>query len=86
MEARTGNVRKGEVGMDGKLKSTWMSSKTTVMFGEQMHAPNLETVPALLIRSKMKGGADNTTNVIVTNIGGMYEEVLAKLPRIETIQ
>lgn len=51
-----------------------------------MHAPNLETVPALLIRSKMKGGADNTTNVIVTNIGGMYEEVLAKLPRIETIQ
>ena len=51
-----------------------------------MHAPNLETVPALLIRSKMKGGADNTTNVIVTNIEGMYEEVLAKLPRIETIQ
>ena len=27
-----------------------------------------------------------TNNIITTNIGGMHEEVLAKLPRIDTIR
>ena len=31
MEARTGNVKKGKVGMDERLKLSWMSWKTSVI-------------------------------------------------------
>ena len=59
-------------------------------FGQHTHAPNPEAVSALKLRSKMKRDAcytDSTTNnIITTNIGGMPEEVLAKLPRIDTIR
>ena len=55
-----------------------------------MHAPNPEAVFALKLCSKIKRDArytDTTTNnIITTNIGGMHEEVLAKLPRIDTIR
>ena len=59
-------------------------------FGHHTQAPNPEAVSALKLRSKMKREArytDTTTNnIITTNIGGMHEEVLAKLPRIDTIR
>ena len=57
-------------------------------FGQHTHAPNPEAVTALKLRSKTKTDArftDTTTNnVITTNIGGMHDELLAKLPRIDT--
>ena len=57
-------------------------------FGQHTHAPNPEAVTALKLHSKTKTGArftDTTTNnVITTNIGGMHDELLAKLPRIDT--
>ena len=57
-------------------------------FSQHTHAPNPEAVTALKLRSKTKTGArftDTTTNnVITTNIGGMHDELLAKLPRIDT--
>ena len=60
-------------------------------FGQHTHAPNPDAVSALKLRSKMKRDAlrhtDTTTNnIITTNIGGMHEEVLAKLPSIDTIR
>ena len=58
-------------------------------FGHHTHAPNPEAVSALKLRSKMKRDArytDTTTNsIITTNIRRMHEEVLANLPRIDTI-
>ena len=59
-------------------------------FGQHTHAPNPEAVSALKLRSKMKRDARHThtttNNIITTNIGGMHEEVLAKLPHIDTIR
>ena len=59
-------------------------------FGKHTHEPNPVAVSTLKLRSKMKrdaGYTDTTTNNIITkNIEVMHEEVLAKLPRIDTIQ
>ena len=58
-------------------------------FGQHTQSPNPEAVSALKLRSKMKRDArytaSITNNVITKNIGVMHEEVLAKLPRIDTI-
>ena len=58
-------------------------------FGQHMHAPNPEVVSALKLHSKMKKDArdtgNNTNNIITTILGGMYEEILVKLPCIDTI-
>ena len=77
-KGRSGNGCKVKIFLDEK-------ENFSHEFGEQMHAPNSETVSAL---NKMKIDArvtDNTTNnIITTNIGGMHE-VLVKLSCIDTI-
>ena len=91
MEARTGNVKKREW-MDGcKVKIVLDEHENfSHQFGYHTHAPNPEAVSTLKLRSKLKRDArctDTTTNnIITTNIGGMHEEVLAKLPCIDTIR
>ena len=59
-------------------------------FGQHTDALSPEAISALKLWSKMKRDArytDTTTNnIITTNIGGMNEEVLVKLPCIDTIR
>ena len=62
-------------------------------FGQHTHTPNPEAVSSLKLRSKIKRDArytdtlcTTTNNIITTNIGEMHEEVLAKLPCIDTIR
>ena len=74
-----------------KIKIILVEQKNfSPQFSEYKHAANPMAVSALKQLSKIKKDArdtDNTTNSIVTtNIGGMHEEVLAKLPRFDTIR
>ena len=77
MEACAGDVKKGAVGMDERLKLSWMSWKISFI--------SLFSTRTLL--SKIKRDVrytDTITNNIITNTGGMHKEVLAKLLRTNT--
>ena len=82
-ERRSGNGCKVKIVLDEQ-------ENFSHQFGQHTHSPNPEAVSALKLRSKTKRDTcytDTTTNnIITTNIGGMHEEVFAKLPRIDTIR
>ena len=91
MEARNGNLKKRRSRNEYKVKIVLDEQENfSHQFDEHKYAPNTEAVSALKLRSEIKKDArdtDNTTsNIITTNIGGMHEQVLAKLPRIDTIR
>ena len=74
MEACAGDVKKGAVGMDERLKLSWMSRK--ISFISLFSTRTLST--------KIKRDARYTDTIIITNTGGMHKEVLAKLLRTNT--
>ena len=82
-ERRSGNGCKVKIVLDEQ-------ENFSHQFGQHMHASNTEAVSTLKLRSKMKKDArytETTTNdIVTTNMGGIHEEIFAKLPRIDTIQ
>ena len=88
MAILTANVIKDEVEAVLKLKLFWISK--IIFYGSLVSIPDPEKVLFEKSRLAIKRAAietnASTSNITAANIAGLIDNVLAKLPRIETMR